>query len=268
MVIHVVCFFIFQNQNRSRNPHMLVVLSSLQRIIRFKLGLMKSCSTPRWIHIMLAMFCGCSFSSCFSYTRMKSAKEACGTVDLKGWIEVLFLFCFFFLQSLLKESPFWGLWAHWIAKISGLPFYSLYFEISSLGVNHKLYPTFYFLFCVAVSFIYAYHFIRCNAEPESIFAASQISIFLYFVNVDFDGWLKSRLPLWEKLKDGCMVIQRRVRLLTSAFSLRIAPKEVCKYVLSNCLCPTTTPHFQHAIAETSGLNCSAEIISEQTVGLS
>lgn len=128
MVIQVLCF-VFQMRNAAETHTCRSY--SLQRRISSKLWRFnKYMFDPRWFHLMLAI----SRCSCFSYTRMERAEEARGTVDWKGWIEVFI----FFLQNLLKESPFRGLWAHWIAEISGFPFYSLYFEISLLGVQLEM----------------------------------------------------------------------------------------------------------------------------------
>lgn len=70
-------------------------------------------------------------------------------------------------------------------------------------------------------------------------------IFLYFVNVDSNRWLKSCMSLREKLNDSCMATRRRVWLLTSAFffSSTLAPtsrsKGSSQICFVNCLCPTT-----------------------------
>lgn len=145
---------------------------------------------------------------------------------------------YFPLQSLHKESPFWGLWAHWIATISGFPFYSLCFEISPLGVIYKWYHIgFFYCFvlpCHSVMHITLCHALRIQlAFFFSIESKALICIFLYIVNVDSNRWFKSHMLLWEKLNHGCMVTWKKVQFLPPAFLFRPrGPKEVRKYVLS------------------------------------
>lgn len=193
---------------------------SLQRRIISKLWRLNEYMLDRrWFHLMLAIF---RWSS-FLYARMKRAEEACGTVDFKGWIEVFI----FFLQSILKESPVRGLWAHWIAEISGFPFYSLYFEFSSVGVKLEMISCIFFFpfFCVAVSFMNAYHFMPCNADPESIFASSQKFLNAFSCTLwmwtPTDGW--SHACRYERI-DGCMTTRKRVWLLTFAFLPPLLPR--------------------------------------------
>lgn len=99
-------------------------------------------------------------------------------------------------------------------------------------------------------------------------------IFLYFVNVDCNRWLKSRMSLREKLNDGCMVARRRVRLLTSAFSLPTCSDRVAQRKFANMFCQLSLSNYSTSLPTCNsrdehirGLNCSAGIISEQTGGL-
>lgn len=122
-------------------------------------------------------------------------------------------------------------------------------------------PHLFSFFCVAVSFIHAYHLMRRNADPESIFFCIESKvpkcIFLSFCECGLQQLVKvahvaarqTKRWLHGNTEEGSTP---HFCLFPSALAPRPrGPKEVGKIRFINCLCPTTAPHFQHAIAETS-----------------